>query len=123
MITNLFNIFDPSTFFFSLNWFSIFLYLNFLPYNVTIRFLITSSDVIHAWTIPSLGLKIDAVPGRLNQLTTIISRPGLYFGQCSEICGANHSFIPIVLEVTSLDIFIEWITSLYIEWLTKALVS
>lgn len=60
-----------------------------------LRFLVTSADVLHSWTIPSWGLKADAVPGRLNQLSTYLERPGLYYGQCSEICGSNHSFMPI----------------------------
>nr|ATL58807.1 cytochrome c oxidase subunit II [Stephanitis chinensis] len=80
-----------------------------LPYKTNIRMLITSSDVIHSWTIPSLGIKIDATPGRLNQGTIYMNRPTLMFGQCSEICGANHSFMPIVMESTSMDMFIKWI--------------
>nr|AZL93335.1 cytochrome c oxidase subunit 2 [Megaspilidae sp. ZJUH_2016022] len=63
-----------------------------------IRLISTSEDVIHSWTIPSCGLKMDSIPGRLNQMELIIKRPGIYFGQCSEICGANHSFMPISLE-------------------------
>lgn len=80
-----------------------------IPFNVNTRLLITGADVIHAWRIPTLGLKIDAVPGRLNQLRTITNRPGLFFGQCSEICGANHSFMPISLEITSPKNFFQWI--------------
>uniref|UniRef100_UPI0030E3B0DC cytochrome c oxidase subunit II n=1 Tax=Poecilochirus davydovae TaxID=3128885 RepID=UPI0030E3B0DC len=80
-----------------------------VPFNVNTRFLITSADVIHAWTVPSLGIKVDAVPGRLNQLSSIANRPGLFFGQCSEICGANHSFMPIALEVTSINNFMIWV--------------
>ena len=70
-----------------------------LPYKIHIRVLISSTDVLHAWTVPSLGVKADAVPGRLNQVKFIAQRAGIFFGQCSEICGANHSFIPIVLEI------------------------
>lgn len=80
-----------------------------LPYNTNTRLLITSADVIHAWTVPSLGVKVDAVPGRLNQLSTTANRPGLFFGQCSEICGANHSFMPIAIEITSINNFIAWV--------------
>nr|CCP46756.1 HMEL001512-PA [Heliconius melpomene melpomene] len=69
-----------------------------LPMNNQIRILVTATDVIHSWTIPSLGVKIDANPGRLNQTSFFINRPGIYYGQCSEICGANHSFMPIVIE-------------------------
>lgn len=69
-----------------------------VPRFIPIRFLVSSSDVIHSWTIPSFGVKIDAVPGRINQFCFSSKRSGVYFGQCSEICGANHSFIPIVVE-------------------------
>lgn len=82
-----------------------------VPTNVEVRLLTTSSDVIHAWAIPALGVKSDAVPGRLNQLSFFINRPGLYFGQCSEICGANHTFIPIALEAVSYSSFVNWATA------------
>nr|YP_010693585.1 cytochrome c oxidase subunit II [Scolytoplatypus raja]WCB99776.1 cytochrome c oxidase subunit 2 [Scolytoplatypus raja] len=82
-----------------------------IPFNSQIRLLITSSDVIHSWTIPSLGIKIDGTPGRLNQSNFFINRTGLFFGQCSEICGANHSFMPIVLESISTNSFLKWINS------------
>nr|QGU84909.1 cytochrome c oxidase subunit II [Gibbovalva kobusi] len=80
-----------------------------LPMNNQIRIMITATDVIHSWTIPSLGVKIDANPGRLNQTNFFINRPGLFYGQCSEICGANHSFMPIVIESVSIKNFINWI--------------
>lgn len=80
-----------------------------LPINLKIRILISAADVIHSWTIPSLGVKVDGTPGRLNQTNFLINRPGLFFGQCSEICGANHSFIPIVIERVNLNNFINWI--------------
>jgi len=80
-----------------------------LPINLKIRILITAADVIHSWSVPSLGVKVDGTPGRLNQTNFIINRPGLYYGQCSEICGANHSFIPIVIERVNLKSFINWI--------------
>nr|AIZ02931.1 cytochrome c oxidase subunit II [Tirumala limniace]APL97263.1 cytochrome c oxidase subunit II [Tirumala limniace] len=73
-----------------------------LPMNNQIRILVTATDVIHSWTIPSLGVKVDANPGRLNQMSFFINRPGIFFGQCSEICGANHSFMPIVIESISI---------------------
>nr|AAK31114.1 cytochrome oxidase subunit II [Pulex simulans] len=82
-----------------------------LPFNSHIRILITATDVLHSWTIPSLGIKVDATPGRLNQSNFLINRPGLFFGQCSEICGANHSFMPIVIESVSVKSFINWIYS------------
>lgn len=72
-----------------------------LPVNVLIRSLITSADVIHSWTIPSIGTKVDALPGRLNQIFLFSKRLGLYTGQCSEICGINHSFIPILAQFYS----------------------
>jgi len=68
---------------------------------VVLRFLITSADVLHSWTIPAWGLKADAVPGRLNMLSTYLERPGIFYGQCSEICGSNHSFMPIKVEVVA----------------------
>nr|YP_009995287.1 cytochrome c oxidase subunit II [Gymnochthebius lividus]QNP09690.1 cytochrome c oxidase subunit 2 [Gymnochthebius lividus] len=80
-----------------------------LPYNSQIRMMISSSDVLHSWTIPSLSVKIDATPGRLNQINFFMNRAGLFFGQCSEICGANHSFMPIVIESISSNFFIKWI--------------
>nr|YP_010262163.1 cytochrome c oxidase subunit II [Somanniathelphusa yangshanensis]UIB42770.1 cytochrome c oxidase subunit II [Somanniathelphusa yangshanensis] len=82
-----------------------------LPFNTQIRMLISATDVIHSWTIPSLGIKADAVPGRLNQVSFLINRPGLFFGQCSEICGANHSFMPIVIESISTNSFLNWVSS------------
>jgi len=66
-----------------------------VPVNTRIRFLITSVDVLHSWSVPSLGIKVDAVPGRLNQICVTIKRPGEFYGQCSEICGVNHGFMPI----------------------------
>nr|ADM47004.1 cytochrome oxidase subunit II [Microcebus rufus]ADM47011.1 cytochrome oxidase subunit II [Microcebus rufus]ADM47012.1 cytochrome oxidase subunit II [Microcebus rufus] len=82
-----------------------------LPTEMSIRMLISSEDVLHSWTVPSLGVKTDAIPGRLNQATLMTSRPGIYYGQCSEICGANHSFMPIVLELVPLKHFEEWLLS------------
>nr|QEE94257.1 cytochrome c oxidase subunit 2 [Anopheles cruzii] len=83
-----------------------------LPMNNQIRVLVTATDVLHSWTIPSLGVKVDATPGRLNQLNFLMNRPGLFFGQCSEICGANHSFMPIVIESVPMNYFIKWIISM-----------
>lgn len=80
-----------------------------LPFNIQSRAIITATDVIHAWTIPSLGIKVDATPGRLNQINIYTNRIGNFFGQCSEICGANHSFIPISLELTKPSLFFKWI--------------
>lgn len=80
-----------------------------IPYNTQSRILVTSYDVIHSWTIPSIGIKIDGSPGRINQGRILIIRPGIFYGQCSEICGANHRFIPIVLESVNIQVFTNWI--------------
>nr|QJT78389.1 cytochrome c oxidase subunit II [Therioaphis astragali] len=80
-----------------------------IPYKFNIRLLISSEDVIHSWTIPSLAIKMDAIPGRMNQINLFMNRPGIYFGQCSEICGINHSFMPIQIESINLNKFIYWI--------------
>nr|BAO25518.1 cytochrome c oxidase subunit II [Paracheirodon axelrodi] len=79
-----------------------------IPMHSPIRVLIASDDVLHSWAVPALGVKTDAMPGRLNQAAFIAVRPGVYFGQCSEICGANHSFMPIVVEAVPLDHFENW---------------
>nr|WNX95026.1 cytochrome c oxidase subunit II [Pimephales vigilax] len=81
-----------------------------VPMESPIRVLVSAEDVLHSWTIPSLGVKMDAVPGRLNQTAFIASRPGVFYGQCSEICGANHSFMPIVVETVPLKHFESWST-------------
>ena len=70
-----------------------------LPLGYTYRFLITSTDVSHSWAVPSLGVKVDACPGRLNQVYVTFMREGLFYGQCSELCGINHSFMPITIRV------------------------
>lgn len=82
-----------------------------LPIQIEVRVLVTAADVIHAWTVPALGVKVDAVPGRLNQLGFTINNPGVFYGQCSEICGANHSFMPICIEVVNLKTFTNWISN------------
>nr|YP_009112533.1 cytochrome c oxidase subunit II [Paranephrops planifrons]CEK40183.1 cytochrome c oxidase subunit 2 [Paranephrops planifrons] len=82
-----------------------------IPLNTQIRMIISAADVIHSWTVPALGVKADAIPGRLNQISFLINRPGLFYGQCSEICGANHSFMPILIESISTNSFLNWISS------------
>lgn len=77
-----------------------------VPTFIPVRFLVSSSDVLHSWTIPSFGVKIDAVPGRINQFCFSSKRSGVFFGQCSEICGANHRFMPIVIESLQFKNFI-----------------
>nr|YP_009351614.1 cytochrome c oxidase subunit II [Acholotermes chirotus]AQP30155.1 cytochrome c oxidase subunit 2 [Acholotermes chirotus]QXT43948.1 cytochrome c oxidase subunit 2 [Acholotermes chirotus] len=83
-----------------------------LPLNSPIRMIVTAADVLHSWTIPSLGVKTDATPGRLNQVSFSINRPGILYGQCSEICGANHSFMPIAIESVSTTQFINWVSKM-----------
>ncbi len=79
-----------------------------LPINTNIRVLITAADVLHSWALPALGVKIDACPGRLNQVSLHINRPGTFYGQCSELCGVNHSFIPIVVDAVTVDQYRRW---------------
>nr|YP_010156077.1 cytochrome c oxidase subunit II [Acropoma japonicum]QQY85678.1 cytochrome c oxidase subunit II [Acropoma japonicum] len=85
-----------------------------VPTQSPVRLLISAEDVLHSWAVPSLGVKMDAVPGRLNQATFIVARNGVFYGQCSEICGANHSFMPIVVEAVPLEHFENW-SSLMLE--------
>nr|YP_007625226.1 cytochrome c oxidase subunit II [Pseudolestes mirabilis]ACM63336.1 cytochrome c oxidase subunit II [Pseudolestes mirabilis] len=80
-----------------------------LPMHTQIRILVTAADVLHSWTVPTLGVKVDATPGRINQTSFFMNRPGLFYGQCSEICGANHSFMPITIEGVNTKTFINWV--------------
>lgn len=82
-----------------------------VPVDTHIRFIITASDVLHDFAIPSLGIKVDACPGRLNQTSTLIQREGVYYGQCSELCGVLHSSMPIVVEAVSIEKFLSWLDS------------
>nr|NP_203516.1 cytochrome c oxidase subunit II [Terebratalia transversa]AAK95507.1 cytochrome oxidase subunit 2 [Terebratalia transversa] len=81
-----------------------------LPSSSNIRALVTGADVIHSWSVPSLGVKIDAIPGRLNSVEFFSKMVGVYYGQCSEICGANHSFMPICVEFILPQFFMEWVS-------------
>lgn len=81
-----------------------------LPVNVHIRVIVSAADVLHSWAVPSCGIKVDACPGRMNHASMFIKREGVYFGQCSEICGINHGFMPIVLKVVSLNEYVAWIS-------------
>nr|YP_009700589.1 cytochrome c oxidase subunit II [Xenopus eysoole]YP_009700602.1 cytochrome c oxidase subunit II [Xenopus longipes]QEQ13660.1 cytochrome c oxidase subunit II [Xenopus eysoole]QEQ13673.1 cytochrome c oxidase subunit II [Xenopus longipes] len=83
-----------------------------VPMESPTRLLVTAEDVLHSWAVPSLGVKTDAIPGRLNQTSFIATRPGVFYGQCSEICGANHSFMPIVVEAVPLTDFENWSSSM-----------
>jgi len=80
-----------------------------IPVDCHIRLIITAGDVIHSFAVPSLGLKIDAVPGRLNQSSIIAERIGTFYGQCSEICGVYHGFMPIVVEAVSVQDYLAWV--------------
>jgi cytochrome c oxidase subunit 2 len=94
-----------------------------LPINTHIRILVSSDDVLHSWAIPSLGVKVDAVPGRLNQLSVFMKRQGVFYGQCSELCGVNHGFMPISVRAVSLDVYVHWLEFFYRTRLTCYLVG
>ena len=80
-----------------------------VPVNATVQVLVTADDVIHSWAVPSFGVKIDAVPGKTNHTWFKVEREGVYYGQCSELCGTNHAFMPISVEVVSQQKFAEWV--------------
>ncbi|QQV79111.1 cytochrome c oxidase subunit II [Sphingomonas aliaeris] len=80
-----------------------------LPVGVPIRLITTANDVIHSWAVPAFWMKLDAVPGRLNETSFTIEKPGVYFGQCSELCGARHNYMPIAVEAVSLEQFNAWV--------------
>lgn len=101
-----------------------------LPVNVHIRVLVSAADVLHSWAVPSLGIKIDACPGRLNQVSLFLIRKGVFYGQCSEICGVNHAFMPIVVESLGEEEYLDWVKSnldvaddpLDLSWLKNTLI-
>ncbi len=80
-----------------------------LPVDTNIRILMTSTDVIHAWAVPAFGVKTDTIPGRLAESWVRIDREGVYYGQCSELCGVNHGFMPIAVEAVSKEAFNTWV--------------
>lgn len=82
-----------------------------LPVNKKVRFLVTSNDVVHSWWVPELGIKRDAIPGFMYEAWATIEKPGTYRGQCAELCGVNHGFMPIVVEAVSQDDFDKWVAS------------
>lgn len=82
-----------------------------LPVNKHIRLLTSAGDVIHSFAVPSLGVKLDAIPGRLNQTMLFIKRQGVFYGQCSELCGASHSMMPIALEAVQEQDYIDWVNA------------
>lgn len=82
-----------------------------LPVGVPIRLITTAQDVIHSWAVPAFWIKLDAVPGKLNETSFTIEKPGLYFGQCSELCGARHAYMPIAVEAVAPEVFAKWVAS------------
>ena len=86
-----------------------------VPVNQTVRMLVTGADVLHSWTVPAFGIKVDAVPGRVNQTWFRATRPGVYYGQCSELCGTRHSFMPIEVHVVSAAAWRRWLSALQAE--------
>lgn len=82
-----------------------------LPVKTHVRVIVSAVDVLHAWAVPALGVKVDAVPGRLNQLNVFAKREGVFYGQCSELCGVNHGFMPISVRMVSPDVYIKWISA------------
>lgn len=87
-----------------------------LPINKNIQILVTAGDVIHSWAVPALGVKIDAVPGRLNETWMRITKPGVYYGQCSELCGKDHSYMPIEIHAVSEREFNAWVANAKVEF-------
>jgi len=82
-----------------------------VPVNTNVRIITTSSDVIHSWAVPAFGVKRDSVPGRLNETWFNVRKEGVYYGQCSELCGVKHGFMPIVVEAVTQDKFNQWLAS------------
>jgi len=82
-----------------------------VPYNVELNFEFTSNDVIHSWSVPSLGIKGDCIPGHINRTTLTVTQPGTFYGQCSEICGPNHEFMPIKVVSVDLTVWYVWMFS------------
>lgn len=82
-----------------------------VPVDTRVRIVATAADVIHSFAVPALGVKVDCIPGRINQTSFLIDREGVYYGQCSELCGTAHGFMPIVVEAVSLDKYISWVDS------------
>jgi cytochrome c oxidase subunit 2 len=82
-----------------------------LPVGIPIRLITTATDVIHSWAIPAFWIKLDSVPGRLNETSFTIEKPGVYYGQCSELCGARHGYMPITVEAVSPEVFAQWVAA------------
>lgn len=90
-----------------------------LPFFLPAQIFVTSSDVLHSWTIPSLGFKADANPGRLNVLYFLVNKMGVFYGQCSELCGTNHSFMPITLSILDIKNFKNWVINVFLKSFIK----
>ena len=93
-----------------------------VPVNKVIKVLITANDVLHAWALPSFGVKRDAVPGRINETWFKAEKVGTYYGQCSELCGIKHAFMPITVRVVSEEDYQEWLTGAKIKF-TKEIIE
>jgi cytochrome c oxidase subunit 2 len=89
-----------------------------LPINTDVQVLITAADVIHSWAIPALGIKTDAVPGRTNETWLNITKPGVYYGQCSELCGIGHGFMPIAIEAKTKEEYKAWLEQAKVKFAT-----
>lgn len=87
-----------------------------VPVDTNIRLLVTADDVLHSWAVPAFGIKIDAVPGRLNETWVRIEREGVYYGQCSELCGVRHGYMPVTVEAVSKDAFASWVERAKVEF-------
>ena len=87
-----------------------------LPVNTRIRVLVTASDVLHNFAMPSMGIKLDAVPGRVNETWVEVLREGTYYGQCSELCGTGHSYMPIMIKAVSKADFATWVEQAKVEF-------
>ena len=87
-----------------------------VPVNKVVKVLITANDVLHAWALPSFGVKRDAVPGRINETWFKADKVGTYYGQCSELCGIKHAFMPITVRVVSEEEYTEWLTDAKIKF-------
>ena len=87
-----------------------------LPINTKVRLLFTADDVLHAWAVPAFGIKIDAVPGRTNEAWVEVTREGVYYGQCSELCGVNHGFMPIAVEAVTKERFAAWLAEAKVKF-------
>ena len=94
-----------------------------VPVNKVIKVLITANDVLHAWALPSFGVKRDAVPGRINETWFKADKVGTYYGQCSELCGIKHAFMPITVRVVSEEDYAEWLTGAKIKFAKEPLLE